>query len=87
MTNNTYNERVPIIQVVPITAWSEKKAKIRSNVEIEPSEANRLTKKSLADCLQTRPIDYFYRLVDIRGEVEPEVLLKIDLALRIVFAL
>jgi len=25
--------------------------------------------------------------VDIRGEVEPEVLLKIDLALRIVFAL
>ena len=87
MTNNTYNERVPIIQVVPITAWSEKKAKIRSNVEIEPSEANRLTKKFLADCLQTRPIDYFYRLVDIRGEVEPEVLLKIDLALRIVFAL
>ncbi len=87
MTNNTYNERVPIIQVVPITAWSEKKAKIRSNVEIEPSEANGLTKKSLADCLQTRPIDYFYRLVDIRGEVEPEVLLKIDLALRIVFAL
>jgi len=87
VTNNTYNERVPIIQVVPITAWSEKKAKIRSNVEIEPSEANRLTKKFLADCLQTRPIDYFYRLVDIRGEVEPEVLLKIDLALRIVFAL
>ena len=51
VTNNTYNERVPIIQVVPITAWSEKKAKIRSNVEIEPSEANGLTKKSLADCL------------------------------------
>jgi mRNA interferase MazF len=46
VTNNTYNERVPIIQVVPITAWSEKKAKIRSNVEIEPSEANGLTKKS-----------------------------------------
>ena len=45
---------------------------------IEPSEANGLTKKSLADCLQTRPIDYFSRLVDIRGEVDPEVLLKID---------
>jgi mRNA interferase MazF len=65
----------------------KKKAKIRSNVEIEPSEANRLTKKSLADCLQTRAIDYFSRLVDIQSEVEPEVLLKIDLALRIVFAL
>ena len=87
VTNNTYNERVPIIQVVPITAWTEKKAKIRSNVEIEPSQGNGLTKKSLADCLQTRPIDYFSRLVDIRGELEPEVLLKIDRALRIVFAL
>ncbi|WP_228042579.1 MULTISPECIES: type II toxin-antitoxin system PemK/MazF family toxin [unclassified Tychonema] len=45
VTNNTYNERVPVIQVVPITAWSEKKAKIKSNVEIEVSEANGLTKK------------------------------------------
>ncbi len=87
VTNNTYNERVPVIQVVPITAWSEKKAKIKSNVEIEPSERNGLTKKSIADCLQTRPIDYGSRGVNIRGEVEPEVLLKIDRALRIVFDL
>ena len=87
VTNNTYNERVPVIQVVPITAWSEKKAKIKSNVEIEPSERNGLTKKSIADCLQTRPIDYSSRGVDIRGELEPEVIVKIDLALRIVFAL
>jgi len=87
VTNNTYNERVPVIQVVPITDWSDKKAKIKSNVEIEPSEGNGLTKKSIADCLQTRPIDYCSRLVDIRGEVEAEVLLKIDRALRIVFAL
>ena len=50
-------------------------------MDIEPSEANGLTKKSLAHCLQTRPIDYFSRLVDIRGEVDPEVLLKIDRAL------
>jgi mRNA interferase MazF len=27
VTNNTYNERVPVIQVVPITEWNEKKAK------------------------------------------------------------
>jgi mRNA interferase MazF len=26
VTNNIYNARVPVIQVVPITAWSEKKA-------------------------------------------------------------
>lgn len=87
VTNNTYNDRVPVIQVVPITAWSEKKAKIKSNVEIEPSQINGLTKKSIADCLQTRPIDYRSRGVEIRGELEPEVIMKIDLALRIVFAL
>ena len=78
VTNNTYNERVPVIQVVPITAWSDKKVKIKTNVEIEPSEANGLTKKSIADCLQTRPIDYRSRFVAIRGELEPELMLKID---------
>lgn len=25
VTNDIYNERVPVIQVVPITAWNEKK--------------------------------------------------------------
>jgi mRNA interferase MazF len=87
VTNNTYNERVPVIQVVPITAWSDKKAEIKTNVEIEPSESNGLTKKSIADCLQTRPIDYRSRFVGIRGELESELMLKIDEALRIVFAL
>ena len=87
VTNNTYNERVPVIQVVPITGWNSKKAKIKTNVEIDTSEMNKLTKKSIADCLQTRPIDYRSRLVSIRGELEPELMLKIDQALRIVFAL
>ena len=87
VTNNTYNECVPVIQVVPITGWNSKKAKIKTNVEIDTSEMNKLTKKSIADCLQTRPIDYRSRLVSIRGELEPELMLKIDQALRIVFAL
>jgi mRNA interferase MazF len=87
VTNNTYNERVPVIQVVPITGWSEKKAKIKTNIEIESSQVNGLIKKSIADCLQTRPIDYRSRLVSIRGELEPELMLKVDEALRIVFAL
>jgi len=43
VTNNIYNERVPVIQVVPITAWSDKKAKIKTNVEIEPSVGNGLS--------------------------------------------
>jgi mRNA interferase MazF len=87
VTNNTYNQRVPVIQVVPITEWNEKKAKIKTNVEIIPSLMNGLTKKSIADCLQTRPIDYTLRLVKIRGKLEEEIVVKLNESLRIVFAL
>ena len=87
VTNNTYNERVPVIQVVPITEWNSKKARIRTNIEINPSTFNGLTKKSIADCLQTRPIDRRYRLRQIRGKLESEIMLEIDEALKIVFAL
>ncbi len=76
-----------MIQVVPITEWNDKKAKIVTNIEIFPSSANKLTKKSIADCLQTRPIDYRSRLVKIRGNLEFETMRKIDHALKIVFAL
>lgn len=87
VTNNVYNEKVPVIQVVPLTAWSPKKAKIRTNVEIEPTPRNQLTKKSIADCLQTRPVDYRERLERVRGEMEPENMARIDQALRVVFEL
>jgi mRNA interferase MazF len=87
VTNNTYNQRVPVIQVVPITEWSEKKNQIKTNVEILPTAANGLTKKSLADCLQTRPIDHRYRLVRVRGQIEAQCLQQIDHALKIVFGL
>jgi mRNA interferase MazF len=87
VTNDIYNARVPVIQVVPITAWNPKKSKIKTNVEIEPSSLNGLNKKSIADCLQTRPIDYSSRLVSIRGQLEPEIMTEIDKALKIVFAL
>ena len=65
VTNNVYNERVPVIQVVPITEWSHKKARIQTNVEIYPSSVNGLSKRSIADCLQTRPIDWKSRLIRI----------------------
>jgi mRNA interferase MazF len=87
VTNDTYNERLPVIQVAPITAWNEKKGRILSNVEIEPSPANGLTKKSVVDCLQTRPVDYDAGLVRIRGELTDEEMQAIGRALRIVFAL
>ena len=73
--------------MVPITEWSPRKAQIRTNVEIEPSARNGLSKKSVADCLQTRPIDHRVRLVKIRGELDQATLQALDQALKIVFAL
>jgi len=87
VTNNTYNARVPIIQVVPLTAWSVKKASIITNAEIVPSSNNGLNKRSVADCLQTRPVDHRARLVKVRGELENRVMAKIDSALKIVLDL
>ena len=87
VTNDSYNERVPVIQVVPITAWNAKKAQIKTNVEIEPTEENNLSKKSIADCLQTRPVDYRVRLKRIRGKLDHETLVRIDQALKAVFDL
>ena len=87
VTNNVYNERVPVIQVVPITEWNEKKARILTNVEIQPTLENGLTKISVADCLQTRPIDYRMRLVKIRGNLSETDLHQINSALKKVFDL
>ena len=87
VTNNIYNDRVPVIQVVPLTEWSLKKSKIKTNVAIIPSPLNGLSKHSIADCLQTRPIDHQNRLVSIRGEVGTEIMAKIDHALKVVFDL
>ena len=87
VTNNVYNQRVPVIQVVPITPWSDKKALIETNVEIDPDEDNGLTKKSIADCLQTPPIDKQKRLIKIRGVLAKEIMTQIDRALKIVFEL
>ncbi|MGM0424677.1 MAG: type II toxin-antitoxin system PemK/MazF family toxin [Thermodesulfobacteriota bacterium] len=58
-----------------------------TNVVIVPSTDNGLSKKSVADCLQTRPIDYRAQLVTVRGELEYEIMEKLDDALRLVFDL
>ncbi len=87
VTNNVYNERVPVIQVVPITEWGVKKARIETNVEIHPSPDNGLSKKSVADCLQTRPVDHRHRLVKIRGKLSSSKIQELDRSLRIVFEL
>ena len=87
VTNDVYNRRVPVVQVVPITAWSEKKRLITTNVELNPSIENGLTKLSIADCLQTRPVDFAQRFVQMRGRVDAAKLLEIDTALAVVFGL
>lgn len=87
VTNDVYNARVPVIQVVPITAWSEKKARIGTNVVLAPSSTNGLDKKSIADCLQTRPIDHRLRLLHVRGALDDQDMRKIDHSLRVVFSL
>ena len=87
VTNNVYNTRVPVIQVVPIISWSQKKSLIMTNVEISPTSQNGIKKKSIADCLQTRPIDRRVRMVEIKGKEEPDILGLIDESLRIVFDL
>lgn len=87
VTNDVYNARLPVVQVVPITEWRPKKARIMTNVEIDPSTENGLTKKSVADCLQTRPIDHRHRMVNIRGRLSSDKLREISEALKIVFEL
>jgi mRNA interferase MazF len=73
--------------VVPITVWNEKKARIKTNVTIIPSAINGLDKKSVADCLQTRPIDYRLRLSRVQGKLEQDDMRVIDQALKVVFSL
>jgi len=87
VTNDVYNERVPVIQVVPVTQWSVKKARIKTNVVLDPDRENGLSKKSIADCLQTRPIDHRHRLVRIRGQLSIDKIRELDAALKTVFEL
>jgi len=87
VTNDTYNERLPVIQVVPVTGWTERKSAIVTNVVIDPTAENGLDKRSVADCLQTRPIDHRQRLVRVRGTLETAAMEKIDRALKAVFSL
>ncbi|MFA5504099.1 MAG: type II toxin-antitoxin system PemK/MazF family toxin [Vulcanimicrobiota bacterium] len=87
VTNDHYNRRVPVIQVVPLTEWSPKKANIKTNVVVEPTSENGLSKRSVADCLQTRPIDRRHRVVGLCGVMDTTTMELLDEALRILFAL
>ena len=87
VSNDLYNQKLRVIQVVPITVWSAKKARIITNVVLDPSSENGLSKKSIADCLQTRPIDYVERYISSRGRLDRQLMNKINEALKIIFDL
>ena len=87
VTNDIYNSKLSVIQVVPITDWSNKKSRILTNVTLIANQNNGLDKKSIADCLQTRPIDYTKRFVRVRGKISSQNLQKINEALMIIFGL
>ena len=87
VTNDIYNSKLTVIQVVPVTDWSDKKSRILTNVTLMSNQKNGLNKKSIADCLQTRPIDYTKRFIKQRGRISPQNLQKIDKALLIIFGL
>ena len=87
VTNEIYTRRLPVIQVVPLTGWTPKKALIYTNVEIQPSTQNGLDKLSVADCLQVRPVDHARRLHRVRGMLEQSSMQDIDRALKVVFGL
>ncbi len=87
VSHDLYNQKLRVIQVVPITVWSAKKAQIITNVVLDPSSENGLSKKSIADCLQTRPIDYVERYISSRGRLDKQLMNQIDQALKIIFDL
>ena len=87
VTNNVYNRILSVIQVVPITDWTKKKAAIKTNITLLASTENGLSKKSIADCLQNRPVDYQKRFVKFRGYLNAVTMTKIDKALRIIFSI
>ncbi len=87
VSNDILNAKLPIIQVAPITAWNEKKALIRTNIVIEPNEENGLSKLSIVDCIQTRPIDYKERMLSTLGKLNKNDVTEINKALAAVFDL
>jgi mRNA interferase MazF len=63
VTNDFYNHRVPVIQVVPVTSWNERKEAIITNVVIDPDGSNGLSKRSGGRL----PADKTHRLAQTHG--------------------
>jgi mRNA interferase MazF len=60
---------------------------ISTNVEIDPTRESGFWKKSIAGCLQTRPIDIRHRLIKMRGNLYTDTIEEINHSLKAVFSL
>ena len=82
--NDIGNRRSPTLIVVPVTAWSKKKAGFPFCAEV-PVEAG-LEKRSLANAAQIRTVDR-RRIVEVLGQLPGPSVADLDKALRISLAL
>jgi mRNA interferase MazF len=72
--------KLPLKVIVPITEWKERYSIAPWMVRIEPSDSNRLTKTSSADCFQIRSLSE-ERLVKKLGKIDIQSLQKIKEAI------
>jgi mRNA interferase MazF len=87
VTNDVYNARVPVIQVVPITAWNEKKGRIKTNVTLETLCAERAG-QDVGCRLPANPSDRLSpEAVPWEGKTDARRHVTIDQALKCVFGL
>ena len=86
VSRNGINQSSPVVVIVPLTKFTQKKKIYPSHHLIKTSQANGLDVDSIAKCEQIRAIAKS-RLSHHLGSLSIEDLDKIDIALKIVLAL
>jgi len=75
--------KLPLKIIAPITEWKERFAAYPWMVKVMPSKQNGLAKESAVDCFQIRSVSV-QRLTDAIGFVQPEVIVQVRKAIRLV---
>lgn len=86
ISNNRANEFCPQLTVVPVTAYSPKKAAIPVCVEV-PAGGGGLSKQSIVNCSQIRTVDKQRARGDPLGTLSSSIMQKIDQAIKLHLAL
>lgn len=74
--------RLPLKIIVPLTSWEAKFESAPWHVRVTPSQKNGLGSESSADTFQVRSVSE-KRLARKKGELEPELIEKINKALSV----